>query len=102
MFIIIYWLFFQYTCTVVDCGALTHPLSGQVNISSGTTYNQVAIYSCDTGYNLVGSPSRICQANGMWSSTAPSCECEYIRVFRKYFALVLSAHFSVSPQSLRT
>ena len=64
--------------TVVDCEALTHPLDGQVNTSSGTTYNQVATYSCDTGYNFVGPPTRTCQDSGMWSSTAPVCVGEYI------------------------
>ena len=64
--------------TVVDCGALTHPLNGRVDTSSGTTYNQVATYSCDTGYNLFGFSTRTCQTSGMWSSTAPVCVGEYI------------------------
>ena len=64
--------------TVVNCEALTRPPNGQVDTSSGTTYNQVATYSCDTGYNLVGSSSRTCQTNGMWSSTAPVCVGMYI------------------------
>ena len=63
------------TSTVVDCGVLS-VTNGQVNTSSGTTYNQVATYSCDTGYNLVGSLTRTCQVNGSWSFTAPVCECE--------------------------
>ena len=64
--------------TVVDCEALTRPANGQVDTSSGTTYNQVATYNCDTGYSLVGSSTRACQASGMWSSTEPVCIGEYI------------------------
>ena len=47
-----------------------------MDTSSGTIYNQTAIYSCASGYNLVGSPSKTCQADGIWRSTAPDCECE--------------------------
>ena len=64
--------------TVVDCGVLAPPFDGQVDISSGTTYNEVATYSCDIPYhNLVGSSTRTCQANGTWSLTAPVCERVY-------------------------
>ncbi len=33
-------------------------------------------YTCNTGYTLVGDMTRTCQANGMWSSSDPACECE--------------------------
>ena len=69
-------LLYLNTPTVVDCRALNVP-NGQVDTSSGTTYNQVATYICNTGYNLVGSSTRTCQANAMWSSSAPVCECEH-------------------------
>ena len=32
----------------VDCGALTRPTNGQVDTSSGTTYNLVAIHTAVT------------------------------------------------------
>ncbi len=36
--------------------------------------NTVATYTCTTAtYALVGDATRTCQANGMWSSTAPTC-----------------------------
>ena len=68
----------MYFHTVVDCGPLTNPLNGQVNTSSGTTYNEVAAYSCDPGYYIIGSSSRTCQVNGAWNSTVPSCEREFL------------------------
>ena len=67
----------SYFNTVVDCGLLSDISNGQVNTSSGTTYNQTVTYSCYTGYYLVGSSVRTCQADGTWSLTAPVCECEY-------------------------
>ena len=39
-----------------------------------TTFGSVANYSCDNGYELVGPSTRMCQANGSWSDTAPSCK----------------------------
>ena len=62
--------------TVVDCGNLTNPTNGQVNHTAGTTFGQTATYSCDTGYTLEGDNSRICQADGMWSGSEPTCISE--------------------------
>ena len=59
---------------VVDCGILTDPANGRVSHTAGTTYRQTATYSCDTGYNLVGDSTRICQAGGVWSGSEPNCQ----------------------------
>ena len=59
---------------VVDCGSVTDPANGQVDLTSGTTFGQTATYSCNTGYNLVGSSTRTCQATGVWSGSAPTCQ----------------------------
>ena len=58
--------------TAVDCGNLTDPANGQVDHTAGT-FGQTAIYSCNTGYNLVGDSTRTCQATGEWSQSAPTC-----------------------------
>ena len=42
---------------VVDCGPLSNPANGQVDISSGTSINSVAMYSCYTGYSVTGESS---------------------------------------------
>ena len=60
--------------TVVDCGNLTNPENSSVNHSAGTTFQQTATYSCDTGYGLVGDSTRTCQATGNWSGSAPTCQ----------------------------
>ena len=59
---------------VVDCGSLTDPANGQVDLTSGTTFGQTATYTCNTGYNLVGDSTRTCQATGQWSGSAPTCQ----------------------------
>ena len=59
--------------TAVDCGSLPNPANGQVSHSVGTTFGSAATYSCNTGYNLVGDRTRMCQATRMWSGSAPTC-----------------------------
>ena len=40
-----------------------------------------ATYSCDLGYDLVGEATRVCQAGGTWSNTAPECHIKGSRTF---------------------
>ena len=61
-------------CTAVDCGTLANPNNGQVSHTSGTTFGQVATYSCNTGYNLMGGTIRMCQATREWFGSAPTCQ----------------------------
>ena len=60
----------------MNCGTLTNPVNGRVSHSGGTTLGQIATYSCNTGYNLVGGSTRRCQARtttGFWSGSASTC-----------------------------
>ena len=58
----------------MNCGTLTNSTNGQVSYTAGTTYGQTATYSCNTGYTLVGSSTRTCQATGLWSGSTPTCQ----------------------------
>ena len=49
----------------LDCGVLPSPLNGKLVIEN-TTEGFTAHYSCNIGYNLVGSSSRKCDENGTW------------------------------------
>ena len=40
---------------------------------SGTHFGTVVNYTCNTGYDLVVFRYSVCQTNGTWSHTAPSC-----------------------------
>ena len=68
-----------YTCTLsicfiseIDCGSLDDPANGEVSVSS-TTFNSVATYSCNTGYNLTEHGIRTCSESGVWSGSEPTC-----------------------------
>jgi hypothetical protein len=62
------------TCgTEVDCGAPQPPANGGVAYTT-TTHGSTATYSCDSGYDLVGSATVTCQTDGTWSDAPPSCD----------------------------
>lgn len=61
---------------VVDCGPLENPENGNVFVF-GTTFWSFASYSCFTGYRLIGSSFRICLGSGIWSGSAPTCQCKW-------------------------
>ena len=59
--------------SVVDCGSLQDPENGMVTVTE-TTVGSTANYSCSgSNYLLVGAAERTCQADGMWSGSAPEC-----------------------------
>ena len=59
--------------TAVDCGSLPNPANGSISHTAGTTFGLTATYNCNTGYNLTGNSTRMCQATRMWSGSAPTC-----------------------------
>ncbi|XP_019620839.1 PREDICTED: uncharacterized protein LOC109467334 [Branchiostoma belcheri] len=59
------------TCTRKVCPLLTAPVNGAVTGSN--LYEDVATFTCDSGYNLVGSSTIICQADATWSGADPTC-----------------------------
>ena len=78
-----YWIALTRTWCIsaVDCGTLPNPGNGRVSQTTGTTVGQTAAYSCNTGYNLVGGSTRVCQAAGVWSGSAPTCQCMFLLKF---------------------
>lgn len=68
---------FQFYCClgfslVISCGGLPSPPNGN-KIGTLTVYGATAIFTCNTGYTLVGSHVRECLANGLWSGTETQC-----------------------------
>ena len=61
--------------SAVDCGPLNNPTNGQVMVPA-TTFNNMATYSCNSGYTLNGAQTRTCQASGVWSNAEPTCQGE--------------------------
>ena len=58
---------------IVDgCGPLSPPDNGNVDVPI-TIIGSVATYSCDSGFFISGNSQRICQMDGLWSGSAPTC-----------------------------
>ena len=50
------------------------PANGGVTYSNGvTTYQEVATFTCDPGYDLTGNVTRTCLADGVWGDFSPVC-----------------------------
>lgn len=63
-------------CNPVDCGDPGNVRMGVRELLVGTTLGSTAIFKCNLGYQLEGSATRKCQANGGWSGSLPRCVCE--------------------------
>ena len=61
------------TSAAIPCGNLSSPVNGQVSVE-GNTFGSQANYSCSEGYVLNGNSIRICQTDGQWTGSEPTCE----------------------------
>ena len=65
----------SYCCVLVDCGDPGTPADGSRNLTDNLE-GSIVTYSCNTGFELVGNSSRLCEltADGpRWSFTTPEC-----------------------------
>ncbi|KTG02859.1 hypothetical protein cypCar_00029462, partial [Cyprinus carpio] len=62
----------KYLTPIISCGELPSLPNGR-KMGTLTTYGATAIFMCNTGYTLVGSHVRECQANGLWSGDETKC-----------------------------
>ena len=62
----------------VSCGQPDSPSNGHVDTSAGTSFGDVARYSCDEGYMLIGLEETTCQADGFWNGSVPTCESKIL------------------------
>ena len=57
----------------VECPSLVRPPNGSL-ILSGKSFEDIAVYTCDTGFVLAGESHLVCGSNGLWSGIPPSCQ----------------------------
>jgi len=61
-------------CEPVDCGDLPDPGNGLVVYDSKSTlYGDMVYYECVDSFDLVGDSVRVCNADGIWNRSEPSC-----------------------------
>lgn len=57
------------------------PLHHGSAVCSGTKYQDKCMFSCDRGYELIGSSQKVCQANGQWTgSDIVKCEGKFYTI----------------------
>ena len=62
---------------IVLCSNLAQPNNGMINCSLGDdgipSYEDTCSFTCNTGYELTGSGTTLCQSDGRWSGSATVC-----------------------------
>uniref|UniRef100_A0AAZ3QFV8 CUB and Sushi multiple domains 2 n=1 Tax=Oncorhynchus tshawytscha TaxID=74940 RepID=A0AAZ3QFV8_ONCTS len=77
-------------CEIISCGDLGTPPNGN-KIGTLTVFGATAIFSCNTGYTLVGSRVRECMSNGLWKYI-PVCICDCILCLSLFCPSSLAGH----------
>ena len=63
------------------CDSLSNPDNGVVKVSDEST----AIYTCNSGYELVGNATQLCDDSGAWTpEPPPTCEPGEFEVYIRY------------------
>ncbi|MCA9532348.1 MAG: hypothetical protein KC593_01670 [Myxococcales bacterium] len=60
-------------CSRVMCMTLGAPSNGTVTNGGAGSFGDTVNFSCDMGYNINGSSALMCQSNGLWNGSAPTC-----------------------------
>ena len=55
------------------CYVLQDPANGNITVTKPLASQAIAIYTCDSGYELSVDQTRTCMSNGMWSGEEPTC-----------------------------
>ena len=70
-------LFILYEFLIVQCPQILMPENGEISCSlindPSFSYEDTCSFTCNTGYELTGSPQRTCQSDGSWSGSLVSC-----------------------------
>ena len=63
--------------SLVPCPSLTDPNNGMIACLLGDdgvpSYKDICNFTCNTGYELTGSSSRMCQSDENWSGNDTRC-----------------------------
>jgi len=73
---------------VRSCAPLTAPDNGMIQCS-GTSVDDICLFTCDDGFELSGNSSRTCQDDGTWSGTEAMCDVEgqYIQYCKLFYCM---------------
>ena len=75
------------------CPDLSYPANGVVTVM-GTSVGDTASYTCNDGYELIGSMSVTCTSDGTWSDEPPMCRRKQ---FKTTYILHTCSYISWTP-----
>ncbi|XP_069492653.1 sushi repeat-containing protein SRPX isoform X1 [Ambystoma mexicanum] len=76
------------------CSKLIAPENGYIKCSGdGNNYGATCDFSCVAGYDLQGSPARVCQSNLAWSGQEPTCTSMNVNVIVRTAAALLDQFY---------
>lgn len=70
-------LLLLFAVAVGGCEDLENPENGVV-VTTGLSPSDTATYTCNSGYELVGTSVRTCGTDGEWSDVPPTCRRKII------------------------
>ena len=59
--------------TGLKCGSLDRLVNGRIDYS-GQEYLDIAYFTCNEGYWLIGSNTSVCDECGFWDPASPICQ----------------------------
>ena len=68
-----FYCYYFFLWLVVKCIISGELQDGTKTTTASNNYNSVVSYACNSGFRLVGSATRTCQADGTWSGEHPRC-----------------------------
>lgn len=63
--------------TVISCPELPILRNGRMQCTDRRTFASICQFQCNEGYQLNGSPERMCRENRDWSGVTTSCDCKF-------------------------
>ncbi|XP_064194655.1 L-selectin-like isoform X2 [Anguilla rostrata] len=85
-------------CKAVDCEELNHPSHGFINCFhpfGNYSYRSECQFSCEDGYQLVGSRTIQCTASREWSAAPPHCKAHLDPVIVVLVAVLVAGGLSI-------
>ena len=82
-----------------DCGPLSDPPNGVVDLPSGTIQGSSALYTCNTGFEftLTSISFRVCLASSFWTGDEPTCESKLMIKCHLILTVLTSFYFVTTP-----
>ena len=82
-----------------DCGSLPTPANG-AQASTGTRVGFSTTFSCDPGYDVQGSATRVCQIDCTWSGSDASCTCKLLFIIINRLIYTMAVPYTISMMSM--